>query len=130
MTLFHSCNLDQVEVNYSDFESAKKDDFFEKGWVPSELVFKSMTDIYQRANLDLNSCIFSFKVSKTDINLIKQKSYPSSTKFKHPKGIKLPSDWAVAVDKLDHYLYTTVDKNDSVYLTIDNQVGKIYGWRN
>ena len=76
LTLFHSCDFDQVESKYADYSSAKKNNLFQKGWIPYDLAFKSMTDIYQRTNLDLNTCIFSFKLSKTDIEAVKKKHCP------------------------------------------------------
>ncbi len=58
LTVSQSCNFDQIESKYSDFKSADKDGLFEKGWIPSDFIFNSMTNIYQRTNLDLNSCVF------------------------------------------------------------------------
>lgn len=130
LTLLQSCDFDHVEVKYSDFDSANKDRLFEKGWIPADLAFNSMTDIYQRTNIDLNTCVFSFNLSKTDIEALKQKVRRTKMTFEEPRRINISSEWAAAVDKLDHYIFTTTDNRDSVYLAIDNQDRKVYGWRN
>jgi hypothetical protein len=130
LSFLNSCDLDQREDKYSDFDSANEDELFKKGWIPANLAFKSMTDIYQRTNLDLNTCVFSFKLSKTDIETVKQKARPTKTIFEAPRRIKISSEWSKAVEKLEHYIYTTNDKRDSVYLAIDDQERIVYGWRN
>ena len=130
LTFLNSCDLDHKENKYSDFDSANEDRLFEKGWIPADLAFKSMTDIYQRTNLDLNTCVFSYKLSKSDIETIKQRARPTKTTFEAPRRIKISSEWAEAVEKLEHYIYTTTDKKDSVYLAIDDQERMVYGWRN
>lgn len=90
LPLLHSCDIDQVENNYSNFELAEKDGLFEKGWIPSEIVFTSMTEIYQRTNVDLNTCIFSYNLSKTDLEILKHKIIPIATQFEKPHRIRIP----------------------------------------
>lgn len=129
LNLLPSCNFDQAEALYPDFYSANKDMLFEKGWIPVSLTYKSMTDIYLSSNLDLNSCIFSFKLSNKDIKTLKQKLQVLKTKFAEPRRVNIPPEWTLAVNKLDHYIYTKSVKSDSLYLAIDEQDGKVYGWR-
>ncbi len=129
-TLFHSCDIDQVVSKYADYNSANKNDLFQKGWIPYDLAFKSMTDIYQRTNLDLNNCIFSFKLSKTDIEAVKQKAVPTKAYIKKPIRIKFPYRWIETVNSLNQFIFISENKSDSVYLAIDEQNGIVYGWRN
>ena len=130
LTLLQSCDFDQVEDKYADYNSAFNDQLFEKGWIPLELAFNSMTDIYQRTNVDLNTCVFSFKLSKTDIETVKQKALLTKAIIEHPRRIDLPSEWVKTVNSLDKYILLLLDRTDSVRLAIDDQNGIIYGWRN
>jgi hypothetical protein len=116
LTLIQSCDFDQVVNKYSDFNSANIDKIFEKGWIPAELAFESMTNIYQKTNLDLNTCVFSFNLSNADIETLKQNILPTKITFEKPRIVNIPSKWSIAVGKLNHYTYTTSDKSDSVYL--------------
>lgn len=129
LTVSQSCNFDQIESKYSDFKSADKDGLFEKGWIPSDLIFNSMTNIYQRTNLDLNSCVFNYDLSKSDMETLKQKIKPSSQRFEKNHGVKISSDWIELVNELNHYCFVYPIKNDTVYLAIDENNNRIYGWR-
>ena len=129
LTISQSCNFDQVETKYSDFKSADKGGLFEKGWIPSELVFNSMTNIYQRTNLDLNSCVFNYDLTQTDLEKLKEKVKPSAIKFEKLHRMKISSDWIKLVNELNHYYFIQPNKNDTVYLAIDKNNNRIYGWR-
>ena len=129
LTVSQSCNFDQVESKYSDFKSADKDRLFEKGWIPSDFIFNSMTNIYHRTNLDLNSCVFNYDLSKSDMETLKQKIKPSSQKIEKNHGVKISSDWIELVNELNHYYFVSPSKNDTVYLAIDENNNRIYGWR-
>ena len=130
LIFLNSCTFDQKEDKFSDFNSAYKEGLFEQGWIPSELALRSMTDIYQRTNLDLNTCVFSYNLSRADIEKIKHKILPIKAQFKKPRRIKIPSWWTESVDKLDYNIFMQTNKNDTIYLAIDDQNNKIYGWRN
>ena len=129
LTVSQSCNLDQVENKYSDFKSADKDGLFEKGWIPSDLVFNSMTNIYQRTNLDLNSCVFNYDLTQTDLEILKEKVKPSVIKFEKSHRMKISSDWIKLVNEFNHYSFVRPNRNDTVYLAIDENNNRIYGWR-
>ena len=129
LTVSQSCNFDQIESKYSDFKSADKDGLFEKGWIPSDLVFNSMTNIYQRTNLDLNSCVFNYNLSQTDLEKLKEKVIPSSIRFEKIHGVKISSDWIKSVKELKHFYYISLGETDTVYFAIDDNNNRIYGWR-
>jgi hypothetical protein len=123
-----SCSFDQVEKRYPDFLSADKDGIFKKGWIPPELTNKSMTDIFIRTNLDLNTCIFSYKLPKTDIEALTSSKQMTSVSFRSPSGIKIPKWWIDSVDKLECYFYINHDCSDTVCLAIDHESNKVLGW--
>jgi hypothetical protein len=129
LTVSQSCDFDQVESKYSDFKAADKDGLFDKGWIPTDLVFYSMSNIYQRTNLDLNSCVFNYTLSKLDLNSLKEKIKPSSIKFEKLHRIEISSDWIKSVNKLNHYYFVCPSKIDTVYLAVDENNNRIYGWR-
>ena len=126
---FQSCNFDQVESEFSDFKTADKDGLFDKGWIPSDLVFNSMTNIYQRTNPDLNSCIFNYNLTKTDLEKLKLKVQPSSVRFKKLHRVRTSSDWIKSANQFNHYYYVRSSQTDTVYIAIDEKNSKIYGWR-
>jgi len=127
--MFYSCESDQIHDNYSDFSQADKNGLFDKGWIPPELVFNSMTDIYQRTNIDLNTCIFNYNLSKKDLIELKEKVKPISTKFNKLHRVQTSEDWIKSVNELDHYFIVKVEKSDTVFIAIDETNNKIYGWR-
>ena len=101
---------------------------FEKGWIPKDLAFQSMTEIYQRTNVDLNTCVFSYNLSETDINSVLGKVEPTNRIVEMPRRIDRPTWWTTAVNKLDHNVFVNADK-DSVFVAVDRKENKLYGWR-
>jgi hypothetical protein len=128
LTLLYSCDFDQIENYYSDFSEANKDGFFNNGWIPPNLVFNSMTDIYQRTNIDLNTCIFNYNLSKKDLIELKEKVEPISARFNKLHRVQTSGDWVKSVNKLKHYFNVGVGKSDTVFIAIDEINNKIYGW--
>ena len=128
LIIFQSCNLDQVESEFPDFKTADKDGLFDKGWIPSALVFNSMTNIYQRTNIDLNSCVFNYNLTKTDLEKLKLEVQPSSVRFNKLHGVKTSTDWIKSANQFNHY-YICSSQTDTVYIAIDENNSKIYGWR-
>ena len=64
--------VDQTETEYSNYEIANKNKFFDNGWIPKNMIYQSMTNIYLQNNIDLNSAIFSYNLSSPDIDSRKQ----------------------------------------------------------
>lgn len=125
-----ACSFDQVEKRYPDFLSADKDGIFKKGWIPPDLTNKSMSDIFLRTNLDLNTCIFSYKLPQTDIEALTSSNLLTSVNFASPTGIKIPKWWINSVDKLECYIYKTHDPRYTVCLAFDHESNKVLGWIN
>jgi hypothetical protein len=46
-------------------------------------------------------------------------------------GIRIPNWWMQDFIKSNHYYYLIDEdkKEDTIYIAIDDKVGKIYGWR-
>ena len=127
---FSSCGK-EIENKYNNYESAKSERLFEKGWISGDLVFKSMTDIYQRTDLDINSCIFSFKLSKEDVAIVKDKAIKTGTSIniKQLPQIKIPQFWKEKVLKANYCVIRDSKNKDSVFVVIDTLQNRIYGWR-
>jgi len=123
-----SCNFDQVESKYDDYVSAKQDGLFDKGWIPKAITYESMTNIYQKANIDINTCIFSFSLSQTDIDKLSDKILLTQISYEKLHGINPPKWWEKGVTASNHYLLQENKTTDSVYIAIDKHDNKIFGW--
>lgn len=126
--LITSCDFDQVENKYLNYNEATKDKFFEKGWIPATLIKESMTDIFVRNNLDLNTCIFSYRLSQPDFDSIKLSFAETKDEFKIPRRIKTPKWWFKNASVLNER-FIIIDNNDTVFISIDSKNYSIYGSR-
>ena len=123
-----SCSFDQVESKYDDYVSAKQDGLFDKGWIPTTMTYESMTNIYQKTNIDINTCIFSFNLSRTDIANLSDKLLLTQTPYEKLPGINTPKWWEKGVTASNHYLLLENKTTDSIYIAIDKHDNKIFGW--
>jgi hypothetical protein len=123
-----SCNSDQVTSKYPDYNSAKEGGLINQSWIPTKIVFNSMTDIYLKTNLDLNACIFSYKLQKSDFENITTLIQPTKEAF-FAKNINPPNWWKEKVLTSEKY-FILDETNDTTFITIDNIDKKIFGWRN
>lgn len=127
--MLSSCILtDQKESRFTNYQQAQESNFFEKGWIPSALIMPSMTDIYVKNNLDLNTYIFASTYTKEDLTLIKTYQTNVTLKTKDVNGISLPSWWKNETKEKAFYLITTKQGDDLIYIYIDNHKQKIYGF--
>jgi hypothetical protein len=127
--ILSSCNFEQHKDTYSTYNEAKKSELFEKGWIPSELISKSMTDIFQLTSPDYNTCIFNFTVSKNKIDSLRKKMNTTSEKLTILDGLIISAKWVNSVNKLNHFVFITKDDNKYIFIAIDDTKNKIYGWR-
>ncbi len=125
---FYSCDFDQVVSKYPDYDSATAGKFFEKGWIPHDAVATSMTNIFLRTNLDINTCIFSYNLSEADLDIMKEKIQETTYRFQKVRRIKTPSAWTTELPELKHYLLLE-ETGDTVFIAINEADNKIYGWR-
>ena len=128
-SMLSSCILsDQKESRFTNYQQAQESNFFEKGWIPSALIMPSMTDIYVKNNLDLNTYIFASTYTKEDLTRIKTYQTNVTLKTKDVNGISLPSWWKNQTKEKTFYLITTKQSDDLIYIYIDNHKQKIYGF--
>jgi hypothetical protein len=125
LSIVTSCNYDQVTTEYLTYQKALEDDFFAKGWIPYELQSPGMTNIYVRANLDVNTYIFSFETEQLPNNLI-----PSLNPVAEPlviHGIEIPTWWN---DGIANQPKTAIPDGHRtpINLVLDKKNGRIYGW--
>ena len=125
--LVSSC-LDRVETKCPDYNCAVKEGIINQGWIPKEIIFASMTNIYQKTDLDINTCIFAYTLNQTDLdNLILRITKVDSKKVN--TRFSLPNWWKTKVVSLEHYSFFENRTSDTVFLAIDKTQNRIYGWR-
>ena len=120
-----SCDFDQIESRYENYKSAQQENLFSRGWIPNELVSESMTEIYVRSNVDINSCFFSYKLSDTDLNKVKKKLQLINPITPNPRRLKIPKQFEKQIKNLNQYFLL---KKDTVYVRIDEKRNHIFGW--
>ncbi len=123
-----ACDFDQNEKTYDNYENAKLDNLFEKNWIPKELIYKSMSNIIVKSNIDLNTCLFSYKLSQKDFENIKSKIKTSQIEFKKPRRIDISNSINKKLIELDKYSFVSVNRKDIIQIAIDNKTNEIYGW--
>ena len=128
VSLSISCNNDQLTSKYPDYNSAKEGGLINQRWIPTILVFNSMTEIYLKTNLDLNTCIFSYKLRKSDFEDITNLIQPTKDAT-FAKNINPPDWWKVKVSTLEKY-FILDETNDTTFIAVDNIEKKVFGWRN
>ena len=128
--VMNSCNLDQVESKYDDYESARNAGLFNKMWIPKELISESMENIYLRTNLDMNTCIFSYSVSQQEMDKLYASFQTSSIEYMPPKGIKIPQWWSDIVANQDSIITFSSDLSYTFQIVIDRNTNTIFGWLN
>ncbi len=128
ITMLISCNLDQVENKYSDFKSADENGLFEKGWIPKELVVESMTEIYLLTDLDRNTCVFTYLTTENDLERIKTIILPLESK-ETMKYVPQSKEWKESIEKLKQNFIVTNYKSDTVFIAIDDNINRVFGWR-
>ncbi len=125
LCVFGGCNYDQVTTEYETYQQALDDDFFDKGWIPYELQDSSITKIFVRANLDVNTYIFSFNTEQLRINVPLSKNEITEPINIH--GIDIPEWWNSNIQNKPRTVFPT-GHDTSVNLVFDETNGAIYGW--
>lgn len=117
---------DRIETNYKNYAAANENGYFEKGWIPNRLVYKSMTNIYVQNDLDINIAFFAFNLSQQDLNNLETKIHLTKRKFQNPHRLRVKKDW---IDKINqspiHYL---LSEQDTIYLALDKNNNQVFGW--
>jgi hypothetical protein len=128
ITLFNSCNFDQVESKYSNFNEADEKGLFEKDWIPKVCVVESMTEIYLLTNLDRNTCIFTYLTTENDLDRIKTQIQPLESK-NTLKYVPKSKQWTESIGQLKHNFIVSKDKSDTVFIAINDNAKRVFGWR-
>jgi len=128
--VFSSCNLDQVNKYYPNYLTAKSENLFKKGWIPENIAFESMSEIYLYTNLDLNTCFFTFTLSEQDLDRITQILARSEREFQAPARVKISQMYVDAIESLDKYYHINPINQDTVFLSVNYKTKKVYGWIN
>ena len=123
--IFFSCNLDQVENQYENYEAASKNGLFERGWISGGLISTSMEEIYLKTNLDVNTYFFSYKLSNADFDTLKKKLISIKIAQPFPHGVSIPNQFATETKSLSQFLYV---EKDTVFIKVDEVNKMVYGW--
>ena len=128
MFLFLACNSDQNEKIYDNYEKAKLDNLFEKGWIPRELIYKSMSNIIVKSNIDINTCFFSYKLSQKDFENIKSKIELDNWNFIKPKRICISESLNEKIINLEKFSFAAEEGKEKIQIGIDNKKHEVFGW--
>ena len=123
---FLSCNFDQVTTEYINYKKAVESDFVAMNWIPYELQDSSMTNIYIRSNLNVNTYIFSFSTKQVPTNI--PLSLYQITKPLEIHGLEIPKWWNQSILNKPTATFP-LNHMTTVSLVLDNKKGKIYGWK-
>lgn len=124
---FFACS-DQIETNYKTFDLAKENHFFEKGWIPNDVVFKSMKNIYLKNNIDTNSAVFYFSISEMDLNKIQMKLKLENDRDIQIRSLEIPAWWESKIKELPKYSLQD-ENNIKVNIAVNKKTNEIFGWR-
>lgn len=113
-------SCDQSTTKFKTYQQAQNAQLFDKGWIPNELVNENIEDIFLKNNLDLNTCIFSFKIKSLPGNLrLRENEY----KVESIQGIEIPAWWKKEVENCQ-----VCDYVNNTAIAIDTVNYKLYGW--
>ena len=125
-SIFVSCN-DQIETDFESYKTAKENNFFDKGWIPTNLVYESMTNIYLQNNIDLNSAFFTYNLSKLDFENLQTKIQKTDSEYRNPERINIENELSNKIRKSQ--VFYAFENGDTTYISIDKESKKIYGWK-
>jgi hypothetical protein len=124
-----SCRfLDIIENHYEDYQDAIENDFIGNGYMPTDFMKLSISEIRTKLNIDINESLIKVKYSnRADFDSIKNYGLICDSKFVTPKTFKLPEWWDYNED-----LCLTLCYNDnygqSYNFGLDTINLVIYGW--
>ena len=116
-----SCDYDKNTVKFDNYESATNAEFFEKGWIPTLLVNKKMTNILVETNLDTNDHFFRYSIPDDEIRMLETILVPTKQ-----ENLQYPNELLRSEKDLKSFLL--MEKNDSINIAIEPTKNFIYGW--
>ena len=124
--LLISCNYDIVENNFKNYNEMKKENYFEKGWIPIQLKNTKMTNIFIRNDLDINTCIFSYNLPIEEIEKLERKQLKLRDNSPVEMRIIGSSKFEREIQNLPKYTSNRFEHG----IAIDKVNNKVYGWIN
>lgn len=100
--------------------------YFNKGWIPKELVNHEMERIYIKSDLDRNTCIFSYRLPRTEIEKLEEVLIRLEQNYTEPVNIN-NSKW-FEKDLLGLPKYRSNEFKHGI--AINKQKRIVYGWLN
>ena len=86
----------------------------------------STTELYSRTNLDVNTFMICYTVSRNDLDTIMIQLKKSTQKFQKPHGLETPDWWPENINELKIYKFRP---DTSIWtFSIDNDNRIIYSW--
>jgi hypothetical protein len=121
--LILSCNLDIVEVYFSNYEDIGEDGVFEGGGIPRFLP-RSSYDIHYKADLDVGKVWVTFKFAKDDLGNIKDSLIvPDSVRVLEIKRV-MKGEFRIYAYEVAYFEYSSKE-----YVAIDVKNMKCYNYR-
>lgn len=121
-----SCSFDKIESKFANYEEALDENYFEKGWIPKELVNKEMKKIFVKNDLDRNTCIFSYQLPISEIEILEENLIRLEQNYTERLNIN-NSKW-FEKDILNLPKYRSNDFKHGI--AINKEMSVVYGWLN
>ena len=125
----YGCHFEEITTRHSTYASAVDGNILRKGWIPEEIVFDSMTDIFLRTNPSTNEAIFYFKLSERHMldleNILERDTIQTELKTR----INTPRWWKRGIKEKMENRYKYKDNTAVVYFYLNKDQKEIFGWR-
>ncbi len=124
-----SCKfLDTIENHYKGYEDAIENDFNGNGYMPTDFMKLSISEIRTKLNVDINESLIKVTYkNRVDFDSIKNYGLICDKKFVIPKTFKLPKWWDFNADSCLTLCYRD-NYGQSYKFGLDTINLVIYGW--
>lgn len=119
-----SCSYDTIESKFANYEEALNENYFEKGWIPKELVHKEMKEIYVKNDLDRNTCIFCYQLPTAEIEKLEKKLIRLDQNYTERLNVN-NSKW-FEKDIINLPKYKSIDFKHGLAINKEKRI--VYGW--
>jgi len=95
-----SCRfMDIIENHYEGYEDAIENDFIGNGYMPTEFMKVSISEIRTKLNIDINESLIKVNYqNKVEFDSIRKNGMICDREFLEPKTFKLPKWWDYEAD--------------------------------
>jgi len=124
-----SCRfLDIVENHYKGYEDAIENDFNGNGYMPTDFMKVSISEIRTKLNIDINESLIKVTYKdRADFDSIKNYGHSCDKSFVTPKTFKIPKWWDYNADSCLTMCYQD-NYGQSFNFGLDTNKLVIYGW--